>query len=122
VVPTWHNGRTREDEISKRLDMVYVSEDLISTTVRYSSWVQYPYVSNHAPVLLQLGFNINMVAHPFKLKSAWLRDDSFSLIVKKVWNDHLVTWEAGAQRRLVEKLKQLNLRVKTWEKEEKTCD
>jgi endonuclease/exonuclease/phosphatase family metal-dependent hydrolase len=72
VVPTWHNGRTREDEISKRLDMVYVSEDLISTTVRYSSWVQYPYVSNHAPVLLQLGFNINMVAHPFKLKSAWL--------------------------------------------------
>jgi hypothetical protein len=63
-----------------------------------------------------------MVAHPFKLKSAWLRDDSFSLIVKKVWNDHLVTREVGAQRRLVEKLKQLNLQVKTWEKEKKTRD
>jgi hypothetical protein len=122
VVPTWRNGRTGEDEISKRLDRVYVLEDLISTTVRYRSWADYPYVSDHAPVLLQLGFNINTVAHPFKLKLAWLRDDTFALIVQEVWNDHLVTQEAKAQRRLVEKLKQLKLRVKTWAKEKKTQD
>jgi hypothetical protein len=45
VVPTWRNGRTSQNEISKRLDMFYVSEDLISTIARYMSWVAYPYVS-----------------------------------------------------------------------------
>jgi hypothetical protein len=67
--------------------MLYVSEDHISTVGRYRSWVAYPYVFDHAHVLLQLGFNTNFVAHPFKLNSLWLRDDTFSLIVQEVWND-----------------------------------
>jgi hypothetical protein len=81
VVPTWRNGRIGEDEISKRLDRVYVSEDLISSTVRYRSWVDYPFVFDHAHVLLQLGFNSTIVAHPFKLNPAWLREDTFVSIV-----------------------------------------
>jgi endonuclease/exonuclease/phosphatase family metal-dependent hydrolase len=52
VVPTWRNGRTGVDEIVKRLDMIYVTKDRISSSVRYRSWVDYPYISDHAPVLL----------------------------------------------------------------------
>jgi hypothetical protein len=109
VVPTWRNGRTGEDEISKRLGRVYVSKDLISFTLRYRSWVDYPFVSDHTLVLLQLGFNSTIVAHPFKLNSTCLREDTFSSIVHEVWNDHIVLQEAGAQRRLVGKLKQLKI-------------
>jgi endonuclease/exonuclease/phosphatase family metal-dependent hydrolase len=72
VVPTRRNGRTRVEEIAKRLDKSYVSEDLILSSVRYTSWVDYPYISDHAPVLLQLGNSILIVAHPFKLNLAWL--------------------------------------------------
>jgi len=81
VVPTWRNGRIGADEISKILDIVYVLEDLISSTVRYRSWVDYPFVSNHAHVLLPLGFNSTIVAHPFKLNPAWLQEDTFVSLV-----------------------------------------
>jgi hypothetical protein len=119
VVPTWRNGRIGVEEISKRLDRVYVSEDLISSSVRYRSWVDYPFISDHALVLLQLGLSSSTVAHPFKLNPTWLREDTFSTLVQEVWNDHQFLQEEGAQRRLVGKLKQLKMRVKSWSKEKR---
>jgi hypothetical protein len=117
VVPTRRNGKTRVEEIAKRLDKSYVSEDLISSSVRYTSWVDYPYISDHAPVLLQLGNSILIVAHSFKLNLAWLREDTFATLVQEVWYDYQFQQEEGAQRRLVGNLKQLKNWVKSWSKE-----
>jgi hypothetical protein len=79
--------------------------------------VEYPYISDHAPVLTQLGNIVSTVAHPFKLNPTWMREDSFSTLVQEVWNDYEFQQEDGAQRRLVGKLKQLKKRVKSWSKE-----
>jgi hypothetical protein len=107
VVPTWRNGRSRCEGISKRLDRVYLSEDLLSNAGRHRSWVSYPYLSDHAHVLLQLENNYHTTTYPFKLNPMWLREDDFTLIVQEVWNDQLFLQESGAQRRLVWKLKLL---------------
>jgi hypothetical protein len=117
-----HNGRSGVDGIAKRLDRIYVAEDLITSSLRYRTWVEYPYISDHAPVLLQLGSGMLAVAHPFKLNPAWLREDYFSNMVREVWNDLQFQQVEGAQRRLVERLSLLKSRVKLWSKEKRLHD
>jgi endonuclease/exonuclease/phosphatase family metal-dependent hydrolase len=56
LLPTWRNGRRGEEEIQKRLDRIYVSESLLSDVAKYRSWVESPFFSDHAPVLLQLDY------------------------------------------------------------------
>jgi endonuclease/exonuclease/phosphatase family metal-dependent hydrolase len=53
IVPTWRNDRARIDSISKRLDMIYIAEDILATTQRFRTWVHYPFLSDHAPVFLK---------------------------------------------------------------------
>jgi hypothetical protein len=43
IVPTWRNGRDGNDSIEKILDHFYVAEDLLVTSQRYRSWVEFPY-------------------------------------------------------------------------------
>jgi exonuclease III len=114
VVPSWRNDRSRSESIMKRLDMVFVVADFLRTIGRYRSWVAYPYISDHAPVILQFDLNCHTKAYPFKLNSLWLREDEFSRIVHEVWKDQLFLQETGIQRRLVWKLKFLKHRVKLW--------
>jgi hypothetical protein len=87
VVPTWQNGRSSAESIEKRLDRVYVAEDLIESTLRYRTWVEYPFLSDHAPFFLEFGVGIPTVAYPFKLNPTWIGDDSFVGMVRDVWND-----------------------------------
>jgi hypothetical protein len=54
VMPTWRNGHSGVDSISKRLDRVLVSEDLLVGLGLYKSWVDYLYFSDHASVILRL--------------------------------------------------------------------
>jgi endonuclease/exonuclease/phosphatase family metal-dependent hydrolase len=60
IVPTWRNGRSGDDSIAKWLDRIYVAEDLIASTLRYRTWVQFPFLSDHAPVFLEFGVGILM--------------------------------------------------------------
>jgi hypothetical protein len=96
VAPTWRNGKKGREDIEKRLDQFYLSEELISSVGRHRSWINYPFVSDHAPVLLQLGNFSNPISHPFKLNPSWLRDDSFYSIIKEVCSDHVFLQESGA--------------------------
>jgi hypothetical protein len=114
LVPTWRNGRVGSDRIMKRLDRVFVATDLLRNLGRYRSWVAYPYISDHALVILQLDGNNQTKAYPFKLNSMWLREDAFSQIVHRVWKDPMFLQEPGLQRRLVWKLKCLKNHVKSW--------
>jgi hypothetical protein len=54
LVPTWRNGCTGSNFIAKRLDRFLVAEDLLLDGRLFHSWVEYPFVSDHAPILLQL--------------------------------------------------------------------
>jgi hypothetical protein len=67
---------------------------------RFCSWVEHPFISDHAPVLLQLETSLVCKAHPFKLNSTWLGEDLFSAIVKELWTDPLFLVESMPQIRL----------------------
>jgi endonuclease/exonuclease/phosphatase family metal-dependent hydrolase len=41
--------------ISKRLDRFLVVESLISTVQKFRTWVEYPFLSDHAPILMEFG-------------------------------------------------------------------
>jgi hypothetical protein len=97
-------------------------EDLIASTLRYRTWVEFPFLSDHAPVFLEFGVGILAVAYPFKLNPDWMSDDSFAGMVRDVWNDPCLLLIIGAQRRLVGKLSLLKARVKLWAKEKRHRD
>jgi hypothetical protein len=104
LVPTWRNGRLGDSSIAKRLDRFYVAEDLIGPAMRYRSWVDSTFLSDHAPIFLQLDIGIQKTVHPFKFNPVWLRDDSFAKLTREVWLDNRFELIEGAQRRLVENL------------------
>jgi len=86
LIPTWCNGISGVVEIQKKLDRIYASEELPMDSACYRSWVELPYISNHAPMIFQLDYGIKMVAYPFKLNYVLLKYESFAEIVQEVWN------------------------------------
>jgi hypothetical protein len=54
LVPTWRNDRSGHEAVARRVDRCLVSEELLLTVGVYRSWVKFPYISEHAPILLQL--------------------------------------------------------------------
>jgi exonuclease III len=79
LVPTWRNGRLGQEAISRRLDRVLVSEDLLIDVGFYRSWVEFPYISDHAPVLLQLELPPAFKIYPFKFNEQWLNEKEFTI-------------------------------------------
>jgi hypothetical protein len=77
LIPTWRNGRCGQEAIARRLDRVLVSEDLLSDVGHYRSWVELPFISDHAPVFFQLDLPPLYKAYPFKLNAQWLKDQDF---------------------------------------------
>jgi len=66
VVPTWQNGHQGTQAIAKRLDRCIISEGLLSVCGIYRSWVEYPFISDHAPIILQLETSLVYRSFPFK--------------------------------------------------------
>jgi hypothetical protein len=52
LAPTWRNGRMGMDSIAKRLDNFLIVDNLISTEALDPIWVEIPFLSDHAPILL----------------------------------------------------------------------
>jgi hypothetical protein len=82
----------------------------------FRSWVEYPYISDHAPVLVQLEIPPIYKAYPFKLNAHWLHDVDYVDLVHKIWKDPIFLTEGGRQSRLVWKLKVLKSHTKLWYK------
>jgi hypothetical protein len=114
VVPTWRNGRTGGAGIAKILDRILAVESLLNDEGRYRSWVELPYVSDHAPMIAQFDLLQFLVAYPFKLNPSWMAEEEFSTIVKEVWKDTGFLVESDIQHRFVWKLKVLKARIKSW--------
>jgi hypothetical protein len=83
LVPTWRNSRTGSETISKRLDRVFLSEDLVIGKGKIRSWVAYPYLSDHAPIFLHFDSLPFPIAFPFKLNSSWLLEARFLQFSKR---------------------------------------
>jgi hypothetical protein len=86
VVPTWRNGRFGVDGIQKILDRVYASEELLNESAYFRSWVELPFISDHAPMIFQLDYDIKSVHFPFKFNPKLLYDDSFDKLVQEEWS------------------------------------
>jgi exonuclease III len=72
LVPTWRNSRAGTEYIAKRLDRTLISEDLLDSVGIYRSWVEYPFISDHAPIILQLELLPSFKTFPFKLNPLWI--------------------------------------------------
>ena len=105
------------DFIAKRLDISFLSEDLIDTVGIYRAWVEYPFISDHAPILRQLDIPPIFKAFPFKFNPLWIKEKGFILMVQKLWNDPKYLMETIKQNLLVWKLKYLKSITKVWQKD-----
>jgi hypothetical protein len=114
LTPTWRNGRSGSAEIARRLDRFLVAENILSTSGFPASWVEFPFVSDHAPILLRLRLPALHLSPPFKFNHGWLSSEAYSDLVHGVWSDPCFLSEANPQRRLVWKLSTLKSKSKAW--------
>jgi hypothetical protein len=84
LAPTWRNGCSGTDFITKRLDRFMVSEDLLLNINLYRSVVAFPFVSDHTPILLQLENTTKPKAYPFKFNPHWLLDKEYNSLVHQI--------------------------------------
>jgi hypothetical protein len=84
-----------------------------------SSWMEFPFVSDHAPILLQLLPPSLHRSTPFKFNHHWLQYGDYTTLVREVWTDHRFLDEENPQRRLAWKLKDLKTKSKKWFMEQK---
>ena len=75
--PTWRNGRMGEEGISKRLDRLLLSNQLISSLPRHRVWAHRCGISNHFHVLFEWMNQQNPCAYPFKFNEYWLGNEDF---------------------------------------------
>jgi len=94
-----------------------VSKFLLAEVELFRSWVEYPFILDHAPVLLQLEIPPIYKAYPFKLNSHGLHDDDYVALVYKIWKEPCFLSEGDKQCRIVWKLKELKIQTKLWYKE-----
>ena len=81
LVPTWRNSRSGQNALARRLNIFLVYEGMLSTVGLSRSWVEYPYISYHSPILIQLEKSPLYKAFPFKFNALWLRDYDFEKLV-----------------------------------------
>jgi len=112
LVPTWRNGRVGDAFIEKRLDRFLLSEDLVLSTGIFRSWVEFPFISDHVSILLQLDLLPVYKAIPFKFNSVSRTDKEFYKLVHNLWIDPLYLREPCKHKKLVWKLKDLKKSTK----------
>jgi hypothetical protein len=112
--PTWRNGRLGLHSIARRLDRYFVAAELLASTGQISSWVESPFFSDHAPVILQLRLTEPPNPTPFKFNHSCLAVADYIELVRATWTDQLFNSDHNPQTRLVWKLKVLKQKTKHW--------
>jgi hypothetical protein len=73
--------------IARRLDRFLVAEDLHFSNDLPVTWVEHPYISDHAPIFLQLRTTVRFAQLPFKFNQDWLLEADYNDLVAAVWRD-----------------------------------
>jgi hypothetical protein len=81
---------------------------------------EYPFVSDHAPILLQLENITPPIAYPYKFNPHCLSEKDYNSSVKILWNNQLYLQEVDIQRRFIWKLQDLKVLTKNWYKEQRS--
>jgi hypothetical protein len=84
MVPTWRNGKHGPQAISKRLDRCFIVESLIISQDYYRSWVEFLFISDHAPIVFQMDNVPTIKIYSFKFNPTWAMDDEFKCLVFSV--------------------------------------
>ena len=63
LMPTWHNRRTGDAALGRRLDRFLMHEELLQSLALYEQWFGSGGISNHSPIFLE-------VTSPFKKSKA----------------------------------------------------
>jgi len=100
--------------IAKRMDRFLLSKDLVLSSGIFRSWVEFPFISDHVPILLRLEVPPMYKEIPFKFNPVWLSERDFITLVHKLWNDPLYLQESCKKKRMVWKLKYLKKNTKSW--------
>jgi hypothetical protein len=119
LLSTWRNGRCGKEYITKRLDRFLLDERLVTTGLRYRSWVCIYNISDHMLVILHMEQDTRIANYPFKFNFVWIKDLEFVELVKKKWNDLLGSKSLNPMDSLVTKLKLLKTVVSQWKKRKK---
>jgi len=114
LAPTWRNGRSGNEAIARRLDRFLVAEAYLTSATCPSSWVEFSFFLDNAPILLQLTPPLLHRSFPYKFNHHWLEHDDYSALVHQVWRDNCFMEESNPQRRLVWKLQVLKQNLKRW--------
>jgi hypothetical protein len=115
----WETGTSRH---SQKTRPVLVAEDLLLPSYNVCAWVNLPFLSDHAPICLQIGDGRFGVGQPFKFNPQWMREDSFNNLVKLVWSDTTLTAPGDAQGNIVRKFSRLKALTIHWLKEKKEME
>jgi hypothetical protein len=119
LVPTWRNGHSGSDLIEKHLGRFFVVEDLLLDGCLFRSWVEFPFVSDHAPILLSLENSLHPKAFPFKFNHHCLSNFDYNNLVTNLWQKQSYHQEEDIQRRFLWKLKDLKILTKNWLKNQR---
>jgi hypothetical protein len=105
--------------IAKRLDCFLISEKLVSSGIKYRSWVCNDKISDHMHVILHMELGSDIVIYPFKFNVVWLEDQDFVSLVRANWVILLGTEVLNPMDSLVKKIKRLKIQVTVWERKKK---
>jgi hypothetical protein len=117
LVPNWRNGRAGQEAIARRLYRFLVYEEILSKVGLYRSWVEFPFVSDHALVIFQMELPPTYKLFLFKFNAEWLINKEFVDLVHKTWLDPIFHIEYGKEKWLLWKLQVLKKQTKSWIKE-----
>jgi hypothetical protein len=80
---------------------------MLSSRDYYHTWVEYPFISDQAPIIFQMDIASVYKSCPFKINPIWLMEHDYKTLFYKVWKDPKYFSETGYQCKLVWKLKDL---------------
>ena len=114
IGPTWRNGRSGDDRISKRLDRFLLSSSLIDHLPQHRVWAYPSAISDHYPVILEWRENSSPCAFPFKFNHSWLAFDDFVNMIILEWSHLSLEPTISFMDSFALKLRILKAKIKDW--------
>jgi len=114
ILFTWRNRRfTRQDFIEKKLDTALINQTWLDLYPMSHATFMAPGVSDHSPVIVDLGTQYRKKGLPFKFCNDLCEMDNFDKVVEKNWNK---AFEGTLQFQLYHKLMKLKTALKSFAK------
>jgi len=111
---TWSNRRfERDDFIERKLDRALVNPEWFDNFPNSHTNFQAPGISDHSPVIVDMGITIRKKGLPFKFYNYWVKLDKFDETIEKAWN---IDIEGTYQFQLCHKLRNVKAELKKFTK------